>query len=183
MTPDLPTAARSAPIERNVATIAKLEQATLEQQTTAERISAAIARFCGSLQFVVVHLVFVAGWITINQPSSSYRFDPYPYFLLVAIVAIEALLVSAFVLMNQNRMTVLAERRAHLGLQINLLAETEMTKVLKMLRVLTAHLQVPGAEEDEEAQELERPTEVENVVRVLDEAMPVQKAATSGRGQ
>jgi hypothetical protein len=58
-------------------------------------------------------LAFVAGWIVISSPRHA-RFDPYP-FLLVAIVAIEALLISAFVLMNQNRMTVLAER-AHLGL-------------------------------------------------------------------
>jgi uncharacterized membrane protein len=182
MGPDLTSAAGPAPVERNVAAIAKLEQASLEQQTRAERISAAIARFCGSLSFVLVHVGLVVFWIAINQPSSSYRFDPYPYFLLVAIVAIEALLVSAFVLMNQNRMTVLAERRAHLGLQINLLAETEMTKVLNMLRALTEHLQVPGAEADEEALELARPTEVENVVRVIDEAMPAQKAV-SGRGR
>jgi len=183
MEPNPPSAAPPAPVERNVATIARLEQAALEQQTRSERISAAIARFCGSLSFVLVHLGLVAAWIIINQPSSPYRFDPYPYFLLVTLVAIEALLVSAFVLMNQNRMTVLAERRAHLTLQINLLAETEMTKVLNMLRVLTEHLQVPGAEADDEERELAQPTEVENVVRVLDEALPSQKTVTSNRGQ
>jgi uncharacterized membrane protein len=180
MAPDPQPGAAPAPIARNVATIARLEQAALEQQTTRERISSAIARFCGSLAFVVVHLGLIAGWILINQPWSSYRFDPYPYFLLVTLVAIEALLISAFVLMNQNRMAVLAERRAHLSLQINLLSEAEMTKVLNMLSALTEHLQVPGAEDDEEARELARPTEVENVVRVIDEALPSQKTPPTG---
>jgi uncharacterized membrane protein len=166
-------------VERNVATVVKLEQEALESQTTGERVSSAIAGFCGSLTFVVTHLVLIASWIVINREFSPYRFDPYPYFLLVAIVAVEALLVSTFVLINQNRMTLLAERRAHLGLQINLLAEAEMTKALKLLQTLTDHLGVPGGEADDEMRELAQPTKVENVVRVLDEALPGAKTAGS----
>lgn len=172
------------PIERNVATVARLEQAALESQSAGDRLTTAIARFCGSLSFVIIHVALVTVWILINRPGSSYRFDPYPYFLLVAIVAIESLLVSTFVLINQNRLTLLSERRAHLSLQINLLAEAEMTKALNMLRAVTDHLGVPGAEgDDDDMRELARPTEVENVVRVLEEALPGVKPPARGSGE
>jgi uncharacterized membrane protein len=58
-------------------------------------------------------------------------FDPYPFSLLGVIVAVEAVILSSFILMRQNRMMHRGERRDHLNLQVDLLAEKEMTKVLQ----------------------------------------------------
>jgi|SRR5579862_1536735 len=161
-------------VTRNIETIVRLEQAALERQSTADRIAARVAGFIGSPWFVFIHLAVVAVWIVVNRPGSPHRFDPYPYFLLVAIVAIEALLLSTFVLISQNQMARMAERRAHLNLQISLLAESEMTKMLTLLRDIAERMDMPGLETDEELMELTQPTEVESVVRVLDEALPNQ---------
>jgi uncharacterized membrane protein len=135
-----------------------------------DRLSDAIARFSGSVTFVVIHLVWFGAWLVINSSSGGRAFDPFPYSLLTLIVSLEAIFLSTFVLISQNRMSRLAERRAHLDLQINLLAESEMTKVLILARAIATTLKVPGAElDDEEEQEMERKTDVKEVMKEVEE--------------
>jgi uncharacterized membrane protein len=61
------------------------------------------------------------------------RFDPFPFNLLTLVVSLEAIVLTGFVLMSQNRMTQLADRRTHLDLQVNLLAEQELTAILRVV--------------------------------------------------
>ena len=66
-------------------------------------------------------------------------FDPFPYAFLTLVVSLEAIFLSLFILMSQNRAALHADRRAHLDLQINLLAEHESTKTLELLKALCEH--------------------------------------------
>jgi len=133
-----------------------------------DRASDAVARFSGSITFVIIHILWFGVWLVINSPSRARPFDPFPYSLLTLIVSLEAIFLSTFVLISQNRMSRLAERRAHLDLQINLLAESEMTKLLILTRAIATTLKVPGAEVDEEEREMEQATDVREVMKKVE---------------
>jgi uncharacterized membrane protein len=83
------------------------------------------------------------------------------------LLALEAVLLSSFVLIRQHRMSEIADRRSHLDLQINLLAEKEVTKVIQLLHRMSSHLGIEEEVTDPEARELGKNTEVEDVARDL----------------
>jgi uncharacterized membrane protein len=158
-------------VMQNLATIAAIEQATMTRRSIGDRVSGVIARFVGSMAFVALHASWFAIWIAMNWPTRAHPFDPYPYNLLTLIVALEAIFLSTFVLISQNRMTRLADRRTHLDLQINLLAEAEMTKVLKTLRAITDHLNIVGANNDDEMRDLSQTTDIADLAQAVDDTV------------
>ena len=127
-----------SPMQRNVSAVARLERQHLLERSLADRVSEALTRATGSTPFVVLHAGFFAAWIAINTGSFGRiaPFDPYPFNFLTLVVSLEAIFLSVFVLMSQNRMTRVAEQRARLDLQIDLLAERELTMLLRLLRAL-----------------------------------------------
>jgi uncharacterized membrane protein len=163
------------PARRNIQTIAQLDQEALHEQSTSDRISAAISRFVGSLTFVAAHVIWFSGWALWNVgliPGLE-PFDPYPFGLLTMLMSMEAVLVATFVLITQNWMNQMADRRAHLDLQVNILAEQEMTLVLRMLRSISQKVGVE-AEPEEKVEEYER-LNVHELATALDEHLPKEK--------
>jgi uncharacterized membrane protein len=143
----------SKTLRRDIETLARLEQDSLKSRTVGERVADFIAGFSGTIQFVVLHVTFYGLWIVLNVGLVRFvmPWDPYPFGLLSLVISLEAILLSTFVLMKQNRMGYRADQRAKLDLQINLLAEREMTLVLQMLHRISTRLGVrPAAEEIEE---------------------------------
>src|ERR1043165_3050516 len=115
--------ARSA--RENIETVMRLEQEFMQRRTLSERLGDTIANFTGSMTFIWSHLTLFALWFAVNVriiPNIP-AFDPYPFVLLTLIVSAEAVIISTFVLMKQNRMSRRADERDHLNLQIDLLAE------------------------------------------------------------
>jgi uncharacterized membrane protein len=167
------SAAPSGALVQNVAAVAALEAAMLGQRTACERLADGIARIVGTPSFALAHLVLFGLWILVNAsliPASPFRvFDPYPFSFLTFLVSLEAILLSIFVLINQNRQTRQADRRAHLDLQVNLLAEQESTRTVELLQLIIEHL---GISRTEDACELATPTNVEEVVSTLDRTLP-----------
>jgi uncharacterized membrane protein len=132
-------------IRRNIEAVAKLEENFIKNRSLADKLADWIGGFSGSVTFVLLHVVVYGSWIAINLkliPRIAV-FDPYPFLLLSVVVSIEAIFLSTFVLMKQNRMSRRADQRNHLDLQINLLAEREMTTVLQLLRRISIRLGVP----------------------------------------
>ena len=121
-------------VQRNIDTIIQLEKAARAHRTVTDRIVDAISTFCGSLAFVWVHLGWFGLWIGTNLLHGPVVFDPYPFPLLMLLVSLEAIFLSTFILISENRDAQLSERRNLLDLQINLLAEQETTKILTMLK-------------------------------------------------
>src|SRR5882724_1538966 len=119
--------------ERNVNTVIQLEREVRERRSSGDRIVDSITAFCGSVLFVWVHVVWFGAWIGLDVIRQGKTFDPYPYQLLTLVVSLEAIILSTFILISQNRDARLNDRRNHLALQIALLSEQENTKVLKML--------------------------------------------------
>lgn len=157
----------------NIETVAKMEQEFLEARTTRDRIGDAIASFAGTMTFVILHLIWFAVWFTVNSGKVSFipAFDPYPFVLLAMIVSIEGVLLSTFILMKQNRMSRRADERNHLNLQIDLLAEKEITQMLQMQRELCRHFGLAVAN-DAEIEELSQQTAVEELAQELREKLP-----------
>jgi uncharacterized membrane protein len=88
------------------------------------------------------------------------------------LVSLEGVLLSTFVLIKQNRMSQRADQRAHLSLQISLLSEKELTKILQLQRLICARLDVKEASQDHEVAELSCVTAVGNIAREIDQRMP-----------
>ena len=154
--------------QRNIEVVRKLEEAANEQRTTSDHIARMIARFCGSMTFVWVHVIGFGGWIALNLVPGVKHIDPFPFTFLTFIVSLEAIFLSTFILISQNQDTRISERRNHLDLQINLLSEQENTKMLMMLQVIAEKL---GAEiePDEDVTVLAQDTELEKVVAQIEE--------------
>lgn len=130
-------------------------------------------RFVGSFAFVAVHLVAFTGWVVLNTRvlPGVRAWDPYPFNFLSALTSMEAVLVTAFVLISQNRMARLADRRDHLDLQVNLLAEQEASMIIQMLDRISRHLGLPEAERAD-AMALSRTATLENLASQLHAQFP-----------
>jgi uncharacterized membrane protein len=163
---------------RNVQTIARLEEAAKGKQEAGEEVAAKITAFCGSYAFVWVHIFWFGGWTLANLiPPTSWRFDPLPFPFLTLVVSLEAIFLSTFILITQNREAKLNERRAHLDLQVNLLSEQENTKMLELLQNIAVKLGV-AAHEDTELRALQQPTSPEKLLDQIEKTIgDAQKTA------
>ena len=155
-------------IEKNIHTIVHSRQFAASQRNGEERIADAITDFSGRMYFVYFHIVWFAVWILINLGYFGIKpFDPYPFGLLTMIVSLEAIFLSTFVLISQNRLSAEADRRADLDLQIGLLAEHELTRVLKMLDEIQDKMGIEN-DSDKELQDLEKNVHPEDVLAEID---------------
>ena len=137
-----------------------------------ERVADAITRFTGSMRFVYLHVVLFGLWIIVNLgivPGIP-KFDP-SFVILAMVASVEAIFLSTFILISQNRMTAAAEKRAELDLQINLLAEHEVTKLVAMVSAVAARLDV-RTEVDDEVNELKEDVAPETVLDEIEERKP-----------
>lgn len=137
-------------VERNIETIAQNRAEAHEKRDRQTRIADWMTLFSGSMPFVYFDAAWFAAWIAVNSGWLGFRaFDPFPFGLLTVIVSLEAIFLSTFVLVSQNRQAALADRRADLDLQINLLAEYEITRMLCLVQAIAHRLDVEGCNDDE----------------------------------
>jgi len=97
--------------------------------------------------------------------------DPFPFSFLTLVVSLEAIFLTLLVLMSQNRMIKEADKRTHLDLQLNMLAEQEATILLKLVQRIGTHLGVE-LDTDHAAKELTEETDVHRIAKSLDEKLP-----------
>ena len=157
--------------QSNIEAVVRLEEEDERRRSFADRFPEMIGSFAGSVTFVSLQLVFVALWIVLNLglvPGVP-QFDPFPFALLAGLISLEGVLLTAFVLIRQNRMTVRADRRAHLDLQISLLSEKETTKIIQMLDRMSRQMGIEAQTTDAETKELSQATAVEDLARDLHE--------------
>ncbi|HEX7422948.1 MAG TPA: DUF1003 domain-containing protein [Terriglobales bacterium] len=160
--------------QSHIDSIVKQEEEALERRSNSERLADTVGSFAGSLLFVVLHLVLLIAWLLVNSGKIPRMrpFDPYPFSLLGVIVAVEAVILSSFILMRQNRMMRRGERRDHLNLQVDLLAEKEITKVLQMVRAICGRMGLQNIMADTEIRELSQTTSIESISQTLKDRLP-----------
>jgi uncharacterized membrane protein len=156
------------PLElKNIEAIMNLERETRGKRSLLERAIDGVGKLAGSPVFTVVHVLWFGIWLALNT-LGLFTFDRYPFNLLSLIVSLEALVLTGFVLMAQARMTRQADKRAHLDLQINLLAEQELTAILKVQCVLAEHAGIDLSSIDPRLQQLRKKTDVQQLAAALE---------------
>jgi uncharacterized membrane protein len=170
----VPEAAR-----QNIRAVRDLEAEVARRRTRADRITDAVSRFTGSFRFLFVQTAVLLVWIGANLvlARSDRAFDPFPFEFLNFLVGAEAILLSTFVLMTQNRQNREAEQWEHIQLQVALLAEQEATKMLQMLRAICRHLGLERAAGDPELSQMIATTHVEELARELEKARDEEETA------
>jgi len=171
------------PVARNISDILELESRELARTTRTqlwlERLSRALARPA----FPVGLLVFISAWIAVNMMSAAVgipHFDPPPFAWLTGLLTLTALLMTTIVLIGQGRQSTLAEQRAHLDLQINLLTEQKVTKLIHLIEELRADLPGVRRRDDPHVAELKKPTDPAQVASALKERDPMSDPAVPG---
>jgi uncharacterized membrane protein len=121
-----------------------MRRAEERKKSLQEKIADLLTRFSGSMTFVYVHTIWFGIWIALNSGLLGSRppFDPFPFSLLTLVVSLEAIFLSTFVLISQNHAGRVADKRSELDLQINLLSEHEITRLLKLMDAVADHLDI-----------------------------------------
>ena len=107
--------------------------------------------------------------VLLNSTNAGTRFDAYPFGLLTMIVSLEAIFLSTFVLISQNRQALLAERRSQVDLQVNLISELEVTKVMALVSEIHQRLGLSDGP-DVDVLRMQRATHVEELAYEVDAA-------------
>jgi uncharacterized membrane protein len=184
MSPATPTIPPPAPhdlsssLRRNIQTLEERRRQEAASATREERIADAITSFTGSMTFVYLHLVLFGAWIVANLgviPSLP-KFDP-SFVILAMVASVEAIFLSTFVLISQNRMTAASAKRADLDLHISLLTEHELTKLAGIVAAIANRLKI-GTEADPALEEIKKDVAPE---AVLDEIEAEQEAGERAR--
>lgn len=161
----------NATLDENVEAIKSWERATLLSRSKAELIGDWIARTAASTPVLLLHALWFSFWISANGglfPGVT-PFDPFPFPFLTMTVSLEAIFLALFVLASQNRLARQSEKRSHLDLQINLLAEREMTAVLRLLEDIARHLQVSTSVTPEQLRDLAKKTDLGHLTDRVEE--------------
>ena len=164
-----PAGGLASALERNIEALAEQRRKEQAEASFQDRLAEAISQFAGSLTFVLVHALLVAGWIVVNAglvPTVE-PFDP-SFVILATVASVEAIFLSTFILISQNRAAAVANRRADLDLQISLLSEHEVTSLIKLVTEIANKLGVEEAR-NPELQELKRNVAPEAVLERIEE--------------
>ena len=143
-------------LERNIQALQERRAREAAEASFEERLANRITRFTGSMAFVYLHLLVFGLWIVLNLGAMP-GLGPFdPSFVILAMVAsVEAIFLSTFVLISQNRMAAANAKRAELDLQISLLAEHEVTKLVALVSAVAERMSIK-TDVDEEVEELKQ---------------------------
>ncbi|MGI8508716.1 MAG: DUF1003 domain-containing protein [Gemmatimonadaceae bacterium] len=155
-------------IDRNIRALVAERAEEERARSREERIADVVTTFAGSMRFVYLHLAIFGAWITVNlgRVPGVPKFDP-SFVILAMFASVEAIFLSTFVLITQNRMSELAGTRADLDLQISLLSEHELTRVVRLVAAIGNRLGLEEAR-DPELDELGRDVDPEAVLKQIE---------------
>jgi uncharacterized membrane protein len=158
-------------LDENIAAIKGWEEESLHHRSRTELLSDAITRFAAGGPVLLFHVAWFNFWILANLGSipGVTPFDPFPFPLLTMTVSLEAIFLSLFVLASQNRLSHQADKREHLDLQIDLLAEREMTTVLKLLQDIARHLGAKVSVTPDQIRDLAGKTDLDQLTHKMEE--------------
>ena len=156
--------------------IKSFEAKALQKRSFLIKVADSFTHHFGSFTFLVINIIFFTIWIAANLgliPGIAI-FDPFPFILLTMTVSLEAIILTIIVLMSQNRQGHIASLREELDLYVNLLAEKEISKALKLLVALHEHHQIKSAT-DPELQSMLKDIDTSYIERKLEEQISGKK--------
>jgi uncharacterized membrane protein len=169
-------------LDRNISALVGRRRREDRAQPKQDRMAARVTEFTGSMRFVYIHIVLFGTWILWNLPFSPMpRFDP-TLVVLAMWASVEAIFLSTFVLITQNRMAAQAERRAELDLQVSLLTEHEITQVVRLLRAVAERVGVSPEEVARDLGTIQQDVNPETVLDRIEHAESRPREAEGHRG-
>ena len=174
---DKPPTGMTGVVHRNIAAMAQVRAEAERRRTVQDKLADSITRFAGTMWFVYIHAMIYGAWIVINLGWVP-AVEPFDetFVALAMVASVEAIFLSTFILISQNRMTALADRRAELDLQISLLTEHELTRLIELVDAVAAKVGVEAKPPD--LDETKRDVRPEAVVREIEKT----EQATTGNG-
>ena len=154
-------------VHRNIKALIRRQEEHEQQLDAQDRLADRITRMTGSMVFVYVHLVLYGTWIVWNLGWLGLPEFDESFVVLAMEASVEAIFLSTFVLISQNRMNAEADARADLDVQISLLTEHEVTRLMTLVTAIARKLDLPEAEMSE-IPELEQDVKPEVVLDVLE---------------
>lgn len=146
-------------VYKNIHELYEHRQEHERKLTYSERLANKVAQYTGTTAFLYLNALFFVAWIAANLGAFGIKpFDPFPFGMLTTVVSLEAIFLSLFVLLSQNRMQKLADQQNELDLQVNLLAEHELTRLLVAVDIIAEKLGVE-LPDDSERKELKADVE------------------------
>jgi uncharacterized membrane protein len=159
-------------VNDNIDSIVSFHQREQDKLSHPERWLDRICSLISRPLFLIALALAVALWVAANvlAPSMGFAaFDPLPFALLDGLLTLAALATTTVVLITQQRLARLESQRAHLDLQVNLLTEQKVTKIIHLLEELRRDLPMVRNRHDAEASELQRPTDAAQVLSALED--------------
>ena len=154
-------------VERNIDALLKRRKNEEKNKTFEEKIADKVTKFTGSMFFVYLHLILFGVWVVWNLNLIGLKPFDETFVVLAMFASVEAIFLSTFVLISQNRMNVQADKRSELDLQVSLLAEHEITKLIVLVTALCKKMGIEDAY-DEEINELSKDVQPEKVMDTID---------------
>ncbi len=156
-------------VDRNIHMLLKRRKESEEKHTLQQRIVNTIADFAGNMIFIYVHIIILLAWILINKGLTPIEPFDLDFVMLGTVAAVEAIFLATFVLIGQKHSSVEEDKRAELALQISLLTEHEVTRVLLLTTEIAKKM---GMEHiiNEEIENLSKDTKPEKVLDSMENA-------------
>ncbi len=139
------------------------------KRTRAEKLADWMTAMFGTITFLAINVIWFVGWLVLNSgviPNFE-PFDPFPFGLLNSAVSLEAIILAIFVLISQNRAAKIAELREEVDLQVDIVTEQELTKLLHLVSQV---LEKQGVDlsGDKDLQEMLQPTNLSRIEKTLE---------------
>jgi uncharacterized membrane protein len=176
--PPDPASLNSA-LERNIAALERRRRDEAAAAPLQQRVAARVTDFTGSMLFVYVHLALYGFWIVANLGWLGLQPWDQSFVVLAMIASVEAIFLSTFVLITQNRMAAAADKRAELDLQISLLTEHELTKVLTLVSEIASKV---GVDHAPDVEEMKRDVAPEAVLQAIESTERKPRGELDERG-
>lgn len=161
-----PKLSQNPSLERNH--IKSLKAKYMAGRSLMEKTADLLTQIFGSVPFLILNVLWFTGWIAVNQglfPSIK-PFDPFPYGLLTMIVSLEAIILSTFVLISQNRSSKIDNLREELDLHVDVVTESEITKVMKLNTMLLSKIGI-DLTKDKELEKMLKPLDKSSIEKSL----------------
>lgn len=155
-------------VAENIDAILEFYRREEESLSGSQRVLERMGRMFGRPAFLTFTLAFVATWIGAHV-AGWLAFDEPPYFWLQGLVSLSGLLMATVILIKQNRQESIEQMHAHLDLQVNLLTERKVSKLIALMEELRRDLPMVAHRRDEAAEELQQPADADGMLRVIDE--------------
>lgn len=170
--PAPPTDDRPAPLNENIESLLEVRRRELQQRSPQFKFVDRVSEIIGRPAYLVGIVVFTALWVCANGLARRFgwrSFDPAPFALLDGVLTLAALISTTVILIAQNRQTRLEQQHTHIALQVTLLTEQKVAKIISLLEELRRDLPMVKNRYDPHAETLAEKTDALQVLSAIEE--------------